>query len=75
MHVAAFSPLCLSADDIDPDVLEREKAIYMVQAEESGKPKEIMEKMIDGKVKRFLSEVSLFHKILLKILKFQFRVC
>ena len=66
MHVAAFSPLCLSADDIDPDVLEREKAIYMVQAEESGKPKEIMEKMIDGKVKRFLSEVSLLSQNFVK---------
>jgi elongation factor Ts len=46
-------------DDLDPEILEREKAIYMVQAEESGKPKEIMEKMIEGKLKRFLSEVSL----------------
>jgi elongation factor Ts len=59
MHVAAFNPLCLSGADLDPEVLEREKAIYMVQAEESGKPKEIMEKMIEGKLKRFLSEVSL----------------
>jgi len=59
MHVAAFNPLCLSQDDLDSEILEREKAIYMVQAEESGKPKEIMEKMIEGKLKRFLSEVSL----------------
>ena len=59
MHVAAFNPLCLSQDDIDPKVLEREKAIYLVQAEESGKPQEIMEKMIEGKLNRFLSEVSL----------------
>ena len=59
MHVAAFNPLCLSESDLDPEIIEREKAIYMVQAEESGKPKEIMEKMIEGKLKRFLSEVSL----------------
>jgi elongation factor Ts len=59
MHVAAFNPLCLSQDDIDPQVLEREKAIYLVQAEESGKPQEIMEKMVEGKLNRFLSEVSL----------------
>ncbi|MDB4135877.1 translation elongation factor Ts [Gammaproteobacteria bacterium] len=59
MHVAAFNPLCLSQDDIDPQVLEREKAIYLVQAKESGKPQEIMEKMIEGKLNRFLSEVSL----------------
>ena len=66
MHVAAFNPLCLSQADIDPVVLEREKAIYMVQAEESGKPKEIMEKMIEGKLKRFLSEVSLLSQAFVK---------
>ena len=66
MHVAAFNPLCLSETDIDPEVLEREKAIYMVQAEESGKPQEIMEKMIDGKLKRFLSEVSLLSQNFVK---------
>ena len=52
--------------DIDPQILEREKAIYMVQAEESGKPKEIMEKMIEGKLKRFLSEVSLLSQNFVK---------
>lgn len=66
MHVAAFNPLCLSEADIDPQILEREKAIYMVQAEESGKPKEIMEKMIEGKLKRFLSEVSLLSQNFVK---------
>jgi elongation factor Ts len=66
MHVAAFNPLCLSKSDIDPQILEREKAIYMVQAEESGKPKEIMEKMIEGKLKRFLSEVSLLSQNFVK---------
>ena len=66
MHVAAFNPLCLSEGDIDPQILEREKAIYMVQAEESGKPKEIMEKMIEGKLKRFLSEVSLLSQNFVK---------
>ena len=59
MHVAAFNPICLSADKIDKEVLDREKAIYENQAQESGKPKEIMEKMVEGKVKRFLGEVSL----------------
>jgi elongation factor Ts len=66
MHVAAFNPLCLSEEDIDPEVLEREKAIYMVQADESGKPQEIMEKMIEGKLKRFLSEVSLLSQNFVK---------
>ena len=66
MHVAAFNPLCLSESDIDPQILEREKAIYMAQAEESGKPQEIMEKMIEGKLKRFLSEVSLLSQNFVK---------
>ena len=59
MHVSAFNPLCLSQDDIDQDTLERERAIYQNQAQDSGKPQEIMDKMVEGKVKRFLSEVSL----------------
>ncbi|MDB3996947.1 translation elongation factor Ts [Gammaproteobacteria bacterium] len=66
MHVAAFNPLCLSESDIDPQILEREKSIYMAQAEESGKPQEIMEKMIEGKLKRFLSEVSLLSQNFVK---------
>ncbi len=66
MHVAAFNPLCLSEDDLDPDILEREKAIYIVQAEESGKPKEIMDKIIEGKLKRYLSEVSLLSQDFVK---------
>ena len=59
MHVSAFNPLCLSQEDIDKEVLEREKAIYQNQAQDSGKSQDIMDKMVDGKIKRFLSEVSL----------------
>ena len=66
MHVAAFDPLCLSEEDIDKDVLDREKAIYENQAKESGKPQDIMDKMIEGKVKRFLSEVSLLSQNFVK---------
>ena len=66
MHIAAFNPLCLSQDDIDKDVLDRERAIYQNQAEESGKPQDIMDKMVDGKVNRFLSEVSLLSQSFVK---------
>ena len=66
MHVAAFNPLCLSQDDIDKDVLDRERTIYQNQAEESGKPQDIMDKMVDGKVNRFLSEVSLLSQSFVK---------
>ena len=66
MHVSAFNPLCLSQDDIDKDVLEREKTIYQNQAQDSGKPQDIMDKMVDGKIKRFLSEVSLISQNFVK---------
>ena len=66
MHVSAFNPLCLSQDDIDKDLLEREKAIYQNQAQDSGKPQDIMDKMVDGKIKRFLSEVSLISQNFVK---------
>ena len=59
MHVSATNPSCLQADDIDPELLERERSIFLAQAEESGKDRSIMEKMVEGKVKRFLSEVTL----------------
>ena len=66
MHVAATNPICLSRDEIDHDVLEREKAIYLTQAKESGKPQEIMDKMVEGKLNRFLSEVSLISQPFVK---------
>ena len=59
MHVSATNPSCLNAEDIDQEMLERERSIYLAQAEESGKDAAIMEKMVEGKVKRFLSEVTL----------------
>ena len=66
MHVSAFNPLCLSKDDIDQDILERERVIYQNQAKESGKPDEIMEKMVEGKINRYLSEVSLLSQSFVK---------
>ena len=59
MHVSATNPTCLQSEDIDPELLERERSIFLAQAEESGKDESIMEKMVEGKVKRFLSEVTL----------------
>ena len=55
----ATNPSCLQSEDIDPELLERERSIFLAQAEESGKDASIMEKMVEGKVKRFLSEVTL----------------
>ena len=59
MHVAAVNPASLSADDLDPALLEREKQVLTEQARESGKPEQVIEKMIEGRMKKFLSEVTL----------------
>ena len=66
MHVAASNPLCKSPEDIDSDVLEREKTIFEVQARESGKEEAIMEKMVEGKIRKFLAEVSLTSQSFIK---------
>ncbi|MCE7027326.1 translation elongation factor Ts [Jiella avicenniae] len=59
MHVAATNPLALSADEIDPAVVEREKAIFSDQARQSGKPENIIEKMVEGRLRKFYEEVVL----------------
>jgi len=59
MHVAAISPLALTAEEIDPAVVAREKAIFSEQARESGKPENVIEKMIEGRMRKFYEEVVL----------------
>ena len=59
MHVAASRPLCVSEQEMDPDVVAREKEIFAAQARESGKPEDIIEKMIGGRIKKFLKENTL----------------
>ncbi|VVM25548.1 Translation elongation factor Ts [uncultured Gammaproteobacteria bacterium] len=59
MHIAASKPECISADELSADILEREKAIFVEQAKESGKPDNIIEKMIGGRMKKFINEVTL----------------
>ncbi len=59
MHVAAANPASLSEDDLDPAVLEKEKQVQMDIARESGKPEQVIEKMITGRMKKYLSEVTL----------------
>ncbi len=59
MHVAATSPLALSTDDLDPDVVERERQVFSEQARESGKPENIIEKMVEGRLRKFYEEVTL----------------
>ena len=62
MHIAAVNPLALSRDEVPSDVLQREKDIYINQALESGKPPQIVEKMIGGKVEKYLAEICLLEQ-------------
>ncbi|MDQ4061525.1 MAG: translation elongation factor Ts, partial [Pseudomonadota bacterium] len=59
MHVAAASPLSLTPEDLDAAVIERERAIHLEQARASGKPEEILNKMVDGRIRKFYEEVVL----------------
>jgi elongation factor Ts len=62
MHVAAINPASLSEADLDQAVVEREKAVLTEQARESGKPENIIENMIKGRMKKFYSEVTLVNQ-------------
>lgn len=66
MHVAAVNPLVAKAEQVSQDVLDKERDIYTAQAQDSGKPAEIIEKMIDGRMRKFLSEVSLVEQPFVK---------
>tara|TARA_B100001173_G_scaffold287121_1_gene275274 strand:- start:256 stop:1119 length:864 start_codon:yes stop_codon:yes gene_type:complete len=66
MHISALAPISINQDGVDKDVLDREKNIFESQARESGKDENIMQKMIEGKVKRFLKEVTLLSQDFIK---------
>jgi elongation factor Ts len=59
MHIAASRPVCVSADQVPADLLAKEREIFTAQAAESGKPPQIMEKIVDGRVAKYLKEVTL----------------
>ena len=59
MHIAASKPLCVSKDQVSPELLEQERKIYSAQAAESGKPANIIEKMVEGRIAKYLAEVTL----------------
>ncbi len=66
MHVAAVNPMVINPDDVDPEVIEKEKEIFAAQAENSGKPAEIIEKMIGGRIRKYLAEISLVEQPFVK---------
>ena len=59
MHVAASKPVCVDESGVSAEVLDKEKAIFAAQAEASGKPAEIVEKMVGGRIRKFLAEITL----------------
>jgi elongation factor Ts len=59
MHIAASKPVCVSKDQVSADLLDKEREIYTAQAADSGKPADIVAKMVDGRVAKFLAEVTL----------------
>jgi elongation factor Ts len=59
MHVAATNPMALSPEGVDPAAAERERAIFIEQAKSSGKPDNIIEKMVEGRMRKFFEEVAL----------------
>ena len=63
MHIAASSPASISIDDLSDDLIKREKAVLMDQAISSGKPEEIAKKMVEGRLRKFYSEVVLMEQI------------
>jgi len=66
MHVAAVNPLVVKAEDVPAEVLSKESEIYSAQAAESGKPADIVEKMVSGRLRKFVEEVSLMEQAFVK---------
>ena len=62
MHIAAVSPLGITAEDISADLIAREKGIYIAQARETGKPDNVIEKIIEGKMGKFIKESCLMNQ-------------
>lgn len=59
MHIAASNPTCVTEDQVPAELLQKEKDILIAQAQESGKPAEIIEKMIEGRIRKYLADITL----------------
>ena len=66
MQVAALNPLAVDRDHIDPEVLAKEKEIYFTQAQSSGKPEKIWDKIVEGKMTKFFQEMTLLEQLFVK---------
>lgn len=59
LHIAASAPMCIDADEVPSETLDKEKEIYRAQAQESGKPDNILDKIVEGKMRKYLDSVTL----------------
>lgn len=66
MHIAAAKPLVVSRDEVSAELIANERDIFSAQARESGKPQDIIDKMIDGRIRKFIDEVSLLGQVFVK---------
>mgnify|MGYP000109027147 CR=1 FL=1 len=66
MHIAASRPICVSEADVPAEVLDKEKEIFIAQAQDSGKPMSIIEKMVEGRMRKYLAEVTLLGQAFVK---------
>jgi elongation factor Ts len=66
MHIAATNPMCVSADEVPAATLEKEMEIFRAQALESGKPENIVEKIVQGRVRKYLEEITLLGQAFVK---------
>ncbi|RLJ15713.1 elongation factor Ts [bacterium endosymbiont of Escarpia laminata] len=66
MHIAATNPVCLSVDDMPQEMLDKEREIVTAQAKESGKPDNIVEKMVEGRMRKYLAENTLLGQVFVK---------
>ena len=66
MHVAASNPVCVAEADVARELLDRERDIQQAQAESSGKPAQIIEKMVDGRMRKFINEITLYGQAFVK---------
>ena len=66
MHIAAANPLFVKREDVPADVLEKEKAVFEAQAKESGKPENVMEKIVTGRINKYLAEICLMEQVFVK---------
>lgn len=66
MHIAAAAPLCVERESVDPSLIEKEREIYRQQALNEGKPEKIIDKIVDGKIEKYMSEIVLMDQAFVK---------